>query len=58
MSLMDPYGLTLMSVEAWGILIAFTSLGFIVGGIVVARRGPGRQPGADAAARERRHVDR
>ncbi len=44
MSLMDPYGLTLMSVEAWGILIAFTSLGFIVGGILVARRGLGRNP--------------
>ena len=44
MSLMDPYGLTLMSVEAWGILIAFTSLGFIVGGIVVARRGLGANP--------------
>jgi DHA3 family multidrug efflux protein-like MFS transporter len=44
MSLMDPYGLTLMSVEAWGILIALTSLGFIVGGILVARRGLGRNP--------------
>ena len=44
MSLMDPYGLTLMSVEAWGILIAFTSLGFIVGGIAVARRGLGENP--------------
>jgi DHA3 family multidrug efflux protein-like MFS transporter len=44
MSLMDPYGLTLMSVEAWGLLIAFTSLGFIVGGIVVARRGLGVNP--------------
>ncbi len=44
MSLMDPYGLTLMSVEAWGFLIAFTSLGFIVGGIVVARRGLGVNP--------------
>jgi DHA3 family multidrug efflux protein-like MFS transporter len=44
MSLMDPYGLTLMSVEAWGFLIAFTSLGFIVGGIAVARRGLGRNP--------------
>jgi MFS transporter, DHA3 family, multidrug efflux protein len=44
MSLMDPYGLTLMSVEAWGFLIAFTSLGFIVGGIVVARRGLGANP--------------
>ena len=44
MALMDPYGLTLMSVEAWGLLIAVTSLGFIVGGIVVARRGLGRNP--------------
>ena len=44
MALMDPYGLTLMSVEAWGALIAFTSLGFIVGGILVARRGLGRNP--------------
>ena len=44
MSLMDPYGLTLMSVEAWGFLIAFTSLGFIVGGILVARRGLGANP--------------
>jgi DHA3 family multidrug efflux protein-like MFS transporter len=44
MSLMDPYGLTLVSVELWGLLIAFTSLGFIVGGILVARRGLGRNP--------------
>ena len=44
MSLMDPYGLTLMSVEAWGFLIGFTSLGFIIGGIVVARRGLGVNP--------------
>ena len=44
MSLMDPYGLTLMSVEAWGILIAITSLGFIAGGIVIARRGLGVNP--------------
>ena len=44
MSLMDPYGLTLMSVEVWGFLIAFTSLGFIAGGILVARRGLGANP--------------
>ena len=44
MALMDPYGLTLMSVEAWGGLIAFTSLGFIVGGIIVTRRGLGANP--------------
>jgi MFS transporter, DHA3 family, multidrug efflux protein len=44
MALMDPYGLTLMTVEAWGVLLAITSLGFIVGGILVARRGLGRNP--------------
>ena len=44
MSLMDPYGLTLMAVEPWGFLIAFTSLGFIFGGIAVARRGLGANP--------------
>ena len=44
MSLMDPYGLSLMEVEAWGVLIGFTSLGFILGGILVARRGLGRNP--------------
>lgn len=44
MALMDPYGLELMSVEAWGILLAITSSGFIIGGILVARRGLGRDP--------------
>lgn len=44
MALMDPYGLTLMSVEAWGVLLAITSLGFFVGGLVVTRRGLGRNP--------------
>jgi DHA3 family multidrug efflux protein-like MFS transporter len=44
MALIDPYGLSLMSVEAWGILLAISSLGFILGGIVVARRGLGVNP--------------
>jgi MFS transporter, DHA3 family, multidrug efflux protein len=44
MALMDPYGLTLMTVEAWGAMIAFTSLGFIVGGLIVTRRGLGANP--------------
>lgn len=44
MALLDPYGLSLMSVEAYGIVLAITSLGFIVGGILVARRGLGRNP--------------
>ena len=44
MALMDAYGLTLVSVEAWGLLWAFISLAFIAGGLVVARRGLGRNP--------------
>jgi MFS transporter, DHA3 family, multidrug efflux protein len=44
MALMDPYGLELVSVEAWGVLLAVSSLGFIVGGLLVARRGLGSNP--------------
>lgn len=44
MSLMDAYGLLLVSVQAWGILWGFLSLGFIVGGLVVARKGLGKNP--------------
>jgi DHA3 family multidrug efflux protein-like MFS transporter len=44
MSLMDAYGLLLVSVQVWGILWGFLSLGFIVGGIVVARKGLGKSP--------------
>lgn len=44
MSLMDAYGLLLVSVQVWGALWAFLSLGFLVGGFVVARRGLGRSP--------------
>ena len=44
MSLMDAYGLELVSVEAWGILWGFLSFGFIVGGLIVARFGLGGRP--------------
>jgi len=44
MSLMDPYGLELVSVQVWGSLWGFLSLGFIVGGLVVARKGLGKNP--------------
>ena len=44
MSLMDAYGLLLVPVEVWGVLWGFLSLGFIVGGLVVARKGLGRNP--------------
>jgi MFS transporter, DHA3 family, multidrug efflux protein len=44
MALMDAYGLLLVSVQVWGALWGFLSLGFIVGGLLVARRGLGRSP--------------
>lgn len=43
-ALMDPYGLTLFSVEVWGIVLGVTGLGFVVGGGLVARFGLGRNP--------------
>jgi len=44
MALMDAYGLTLVSVQVWGILWGFLSLGFIVGGIIISKRGLGKNP--------------
>ncbi len=44
MSLMDAYGLSLVSVQMWGMLWGFLSLGFIVGGLVVAKKGLGSSP--------------
>lgn len=44
MALMDPYGLTLFSVEVWGIVLGITSIGFILGGALVAKFGLGKNP--------------
>lgn len=44
MSLMDAYGLSMISVEKWGLLWGVLSLGFIVGGIVIAKWGLGKNP--------------
>lgn len=44
MSLMDAYGLSLMSVQAWGILWGFLSFGFILGGLIIAKKGLGKSP--------------
>ncbi|WOD39798.1 MFS transporter [Nodosilinea sp. E11] len=44
MSLMDAYGLSLVSVQVWGIVWGVLSLGFIVGGLGVARFGLGKSP--------------
>jgi DHA3 family multidrug efflux protein-like MFS transporter len=44
MALMDPYGLTLFSVEMWGVVLGVTSIGFIIGGGFVAKFGLGPNP--------------
>lgn len=44
MGLMDAYGLSLVSVETWGILWAILSCGFIIGGICIAKWGLGKNP--------------
>ena len=44
MALMDAYGLSLVSVQAWGLLWGALSAGFIIGGLLVARTGLGRNP--------------
>ena len=44
MSLMDPYGLSLVSVQEWGFLWGFLSLGFILGGLIIAKKGLGKNP--------------
>ena len=44
MGLMDAYGLSLVSVQTWGVLWAFLSCGFIVGGLVIAKWGLGKNP--------------
>ena len=43
-ALMDPYGLTLFSVESWGLVLGVTGLGFVVGGGLVAKFGLGANP--------------
>jgi DHA3 family multidrug efflux protein-like MFS transporter len=42
MALMDAYGLSLVSVQTWGLLFGVISLAFIAGGVFVARFGLGR----------------
>ena len=41
MALTDAYGLSLVSVETWGLLFGFISLAFIAGGMAVAKFGLG-----------------
>ena len=43
-ALVDAYGLELMSVQFWGILWGLLSPAFVVGGLVIARKGLGKNP--------------
>lgn len=44
MALMDAYGLSMLSVSAWGTLWGVLSLGTIVAGVIIAKRGLGKDP--------------
>jgi DHA3 family multidrug efflux protein-like MFS transporter len=44
MALMDAYGLSLMSVQSWGLLWGALSTGFIAGGLAVAKTGLSKSP--------------
>ncbi|MFT3888522.1 MAG: MFS transporter [Arachnia sp.] len=44
MGLLDAYGLELVSVEVWGVLFGISSVGFIVGGAIIAHGGLGARP--------------
>jgi MFS transporter, DHA3 family, multidrug efflux protein len=44
MSLMDAYGLSLVSVQVWGLIWGFLSTAFIIGGLVIAKWGLGKNP--------------
>lgn len=44
MSLMDAYGLSMVSVQQWGLLWGFLSTGFIIGGLIIAKFGLGKNP--------------
>ena len=44
MALLDAYGLSLVSVEQWGLLFGVLSTAFIASGIIITRTGLGKNP--------------
>ena len=44
MALMDPYGLTIFSVQEWGFVFAVAGTGFVAGGLLIAKFGLGKNP--------------
>jgi MFS transporter, DHA3 family, multidrug efflux protein len=43
-ALVDPYGLSMMSVESWGLMWGLVGIVFVVAGVYVARYGLGNDP--------------
>lgn len=44
MALLDAYGLSLVSVEVWGLLFGVLSTAFIISGLIIAKTGLGKKP--------------
>ena len=44
MALMDPYGLNMFAVEVWGAVFGIAGTGFIIGGLLIAKFGLGKNP--------------
>jgi len=44
MALLDPYGLSMVSVELWGFILGALSFSFIMGGAAIAKWGLGKNP--------------
>jgi DHA3 family multidrug efflux protein-like MFS transporter len=44
MALLDAYGLSLVSVQVWGLLFGVLSTAFIISGIVISKTGLGKSP--------------
>lgn len=44
MALMDAYGLSMVSVEVWGLIWGILSTGFIIGGLIIAKTGLSKNP--------------
>lgn len=44
MALLDAYGLSLVSVEVWGLLFGVLSTAFIISGLIIAKTGFGKKP--------------
>ncbi len=44
MPLIDPYGLSLVNQQTWGVISGVLSVGFILGGLFIAKKGLGTNP--------------